>query len=308
MFRHILVPLDGSGLAEAALPAAAFIAERMGARVTLLHVLEKAPPEEVHGQPHLRDEAGASAYLAEVAGRAFPPEVRVDVHVHGTPAGDVARSIVEHAAEFDHDLIVLCSHGRGRALNLVLGSIAQKVASMGTLPVLLVYPGDSGEAPSFVCEKILLPLDDDPEHDPIRPMAVDLAKSCGASIHLVMAVPRFFDLAGRRAVTSRFLPGATSRLLEFSADEARERLQQELEALREQGITATGQVYRGDPSQVIIEAAREAGADLVALATHGATGLAALIEGSVAHKVCSLCGLPILMVQAGEGEGASRPA
>ncbi len=298
MFTHLLVPLDGSGLAEAALPAAAFIAERMGARVTLLHVLEKNPPATAHGQPHLQNAADARAYLEDVAGRAFPPGVPVAIHIHEEAVGDVAKGIVAHAGEFDHDLIVLCSHGRGRALHLALGSIAQKTASLGDIPTLLVHPGEAGEALPFVCDIILMPLDDDPEHDRVKPLAADMAKACGAALRVVMVAPRYGNLSGRRAVTSRFLPGATSRLLDMAADATVERLQAEIEALRREGIDASGAVLRADPTQGILAAAREWGADLAVLATHGALGVAALMEGSVAHKVCSLCGLPVLLVPA----------
>ena len=67
MVRHVLVPLDGSELAEAALSAAAATAAAFGARVTLFHVLEEWAPQTVHGQRHLTDAAQAEAYLASVA-------------------------------------------------------------------------------------------------------------------------------------------------------------------------------------------------------------------------------------------------
>jgi nucleotide-binding universal stress UspA family protein len=56
LFDHIVVPLDGSKLAEAALPVASVLAEKLGAKVTLLHAIEKGAPEEIHGQRHLRTE------------------------------------------------------------------------------------------------------------------------------------------------------------------------------------------------------------------------------------------------------------
>ncbi len=79
---HLLIPLDGSRLAEAALPVAAALAERLGARVTLLHVLERDPPREVHGEPHLGAAGEACAYLDEVAARAFAAVAPVVRHVH----------------------------------------------------------------------------------------------------------------------------------------------------------------------------------------------------------------------------------
>ena len=73
MFKHILLPLDGSQLAEAALPVVVYLADKLKAQVTLLHIIEKNAPASVHGQRHLTNEAEACQYLQEVAEKAFPP-------------------------------------------------------------------------------------------------------------------------------------------------------------------------------------------------------------------------------------------
>src|SRR5450830_595606 len=82
MFKHILVPLDGSKLAESALPVAASLAKTLKAPVTLLHVIEQGAPEEVHRDRHLTDSAEAEAYLSGIAQSDFPPKTKVDWHVH----------------------------------------------------------------------------------------------------------------------------------------------------------------------------------------------------------------------------------
>ena len=76
MFKHILVPLDGSHLAEAALAPAARIAGTLGAPVTLIHIIEQEAPREVHKDRHLTQADEAQAYLREVAARAFPSTVK----------------------------------------------------------------------------------------------------------------------------------------------------------------------------------------------------------------------------------------
>ena len=91
MFKHIFIPLDGSRLAEAALPAAVFLAETLGARVTLMHVIEHDAPQEIHGDRHLSDPEEARQYLDEVAARAFPPGTDVERHVHGNEVRNVAQ-------------------------------------------------------------------------------------------------------------------------------------------------------------------------------------------------------------------------
>lgn len=286
-------------MAESALPAAACLAERLRARITLLHVIEKNAPSEVHGQPHLKTEAEAGTYLNAVSQRMIPESVRVDCHVHATGVDDVAESIVFHKSEFDHDLIVMCSHGRGRALHLLLGSIAQQVISLGTIPVLITHPGETDAAPSFDCRSILVPLDDDPRHSGALPIAEELASRCRAAVHLMTVVPRYGTLPGRQRPTRRFLPGTTSKMLEMTVESVREYLDGLRTPLQQRGIETSAHVLRGDPAAAIVDAAHESRPDLIVIATHGRSGMAALWEGSVAHRVCSQSRIPLLLIPIG---------
>ncbi|MFH1153148.1 MAG: universal stress protein [Pseudomonadota bacterium] len=296
MFKHILVPLDGSGLAESALPAAAFLAEKLSARVTLIHVIEKNAPREIHGQPHLRTFPEADAYLGTVKERWFPKDQGLDCHVHTSEVDDVARSIVEHTGEMDHDLVVMCSHGRGRAHHLFLGSIAQSVISLGSIPVLMTHPDTTGAHGIFSCRTILVPIDSDPDHIQSLPVAKALAESLESSLHLTMVINRFGTLSGPMAVTSRFLPGTTSRLLDLSTRNAGQYVEKQLKELLAQGFQADGEVLRGDPATVIAESARKTKADIIVLATHGRSGMEAFWAGSVTHKLCSLSKTPLLLI------------
>lgn len=296
MFKHILVPLDGSAMAEAALPAAGFLAKKLGATTTLFHVMERNAPRAVHGQPHLQHVEEAVNYLAETARRAFPEDVQVDCHVHESEADSVAKSIVEHMDELNPDVIIMCSHGRGKALHLFLGSIAQKVVSMGSLPVLITHPGKEGDIPAFTCKTLLLPLDGNPDHEQALPVAKELAEVCGAVLHLAVVIPSYGALSGQGVVTSRFLPGTMSKLLEMSVENAEGYLQSLLETIRGQGVVASAQVLRGDPATVIIHSAQQSQTDLIVLATHGRTGMEAFWKGSVTHKICSRSRIPLLLI------------
>jgi nucleotide-binding universal stress UspA family protein len=296
MFKHILVPLDGSLLAEAALPAAAFLARRLGARVTLFHVVERNAPSEVHGQPHLGNAEDAAAYLERLSRQAFSPDIAVDRHVHAAEADNVAGSIVAHADELKHDLVIMCSHGRGQALHLFLGSIAQKVIALGSRPVLITRPDEQGGAPPFLCNNILVPLDGDPDHAQALPVSKEIARACGAALHLVMVVPRFASLSGAAKVSSRLLPATASRILEMASQDARETFRKQLESLRGEGFAASAHVLRGDPAKTIAKAAGHAGIDLIVLATHGKTGMKAFWAGSVTHRICTLTRTPLLLI------------
>src|SRR5690242_6002580 len=97
--QQFLVPLDGSPMAEAALPVAYGLAGPLGATVTLLYVMETSTPRTVHGERHLQTTEEAETYLAQVARRWEGAGVQTDWHVHPNAQGNVARSLVEHAEE-----------------------------------------------------------------------------------------------------------------------------------------------------------------------------------------------------------------
>ena len=299
MFKHILVPIDGSLMAEAALPAAAFLAQKMGARVTLMHVVEKNAPDAVHGQLHLKHAQDAERYLQEVAQRSFPLDILVECHVHQDGVVDVAGSIVAHADELAHDLVIMCSHGRGAALHLFLGSIAQSVIARGSRPVLITHPDPEGKPPAFSCRHILVPLDDNPEHAKALPVCKELAKACGATLHPTIVIPDLATLSGQEAVASRMLPGTTSRILELTTHDAEQHFLELEDGLRREGFQASAHVLRGDPASVIVEAAERAKIDLIVLGTHGKTGMGAFWAGSVAHRICSQTRLPLLLIPVG---------
>jgi nucleotide-binding universal stress UspA family protein len=299
MFKHLLVPLDGSHLAEAALPPAIYLAQLLHAPVTLIHVIEHDAPQEVHGEPHLTDCGEACTYLDEVAAR-FPPEIHVESHVHTSEVSNVARSIVDHVSELESDLIVMCTHGHGGLRRWLFGSIAQQVLSTGTSPVLLVQPDKTGHAPTFSCRRLLVPLDGDSEHEQGLPVAARLAQICQAALHLVMVIPTRGTLSGERASTARLLPGTMSALLDMTQQGAEEYLNRHVTRLQAAGLSVTESVGRGAPATVIARTAHDDEADLIVLGTHGKTGMDAFWSGSVTPRIFSRARIPLLLVRVHE--------
>jgi len=295
MFKHILVPLDGSAPAEAALPAAAYLAAKGGARVTLLHIVERDAPATIHGARHLRQRDEASAYLDEIRRRAFPAETTVMCHVHEAAFADVARGIVEHEDELAPDLIVLCAHGSRGLRERIFGRIAQQVIGLGRVPVLLIRPPASGVA-AFNCRTILMPEDGQPEHEIGLQFATDLARATGAALELLFVVPTAATLSGPEATASQLLPGASRIMLDMAERGARDHLREHLAALS--GVTAQAHVLRGDPARAVIAMAEKLNSDLVVLATHGKAGAEAFWSGSVAAKIIRSCPRPLLLVSA----------
>jgi nucleotide-binding universal stress UspA family protein len=296
MFRRLLVPLDGSRLAEAALPVAAYVARKLDSTVTLLHVVERHSPQEVHGDPHLTTPEQAAAYLDEVAARAVLDGLAVERHIHTAAVDDVARSIVEHRDELAPDLIVMCTHGRGGLRTWLYGTIAQQVIARGTIPTLVVRPTGSRDAQPFVCRKLLVPIDGHPEHEQGLPIAIALARACAAELHLLMVIHTFSTLAGQRAASARLLPRTTSALLDIARHSAQDYLQQRAAQAQAQGLIVTAEIRRGDPARKIAQAIRAIGADAVVLGTHGRAGMDALWAGSVVPRISRRAREPLLLV------------
>jgi nucleotide-binding universal stress UspA family protein len=148
MYQHILIPTDGSDLAEKAVSEGVKLAKALGARVTFLTVLaplntlggyEQAfagAPEPVRRQAIAFLEAESKAALARAAGRAREQGVSASEELVESPHAHEA--IIETAQANEADLIVMASHGRGGAKAIVLGSVTQKVLSHTKLPVLVV--------------------------------------------------------------------------------------------------------------------------------------------------------------------------
>jgi nucleotide-binding universal stress UspA family protein len=295
MYQHLLLPLDGSGLAEAALPAAVYIARVSNARVTLLHIIERNAPEEIHGERHLTGEEDAASYLDRAAA-AFPPEVQVEKHVHSREMSQVARGIVDHTLELGADLVVMCTHGKGGLHSWLYGSIAQQVLSLGSTPVLLIQPEPGAVKHEFQCQRVLVPLDGNPDHEAGLPVAAHIGRACGTELHLLMVVETPRTLKGERAAAATLLPGATSLLLDLSEQNAAEYLQSRVAEIAAPGLAIKSQVQRGAPAATIVKTAEAIQADVIVLGTHGKASMDAFWSGSITPKISSQTHIPLLLV------------
>ena len=297
MIRHILVPLDGSPLAEEALPAAAGLAGRAGAKVTLLHVVERHPPKAVHGQRHLCQADQAEAYLAAVAARAFPGGVSVTCHVHREAAQDVARSLVWHVEELGPDLIVMSAHGPVRLRDRLSGNLAQQIMTSRIVPVLLLRPGPDGSV-RFPFRNLLVPLDGQAEHEASLAPTGDLAAMFDAATLLLTVLPVRGSPARLGQVVADMLPAASREMLALSAQAAGEYLERKVADLAGRGVRVSGRVVDGDPPAAILHASDQAGSDLIVLSTHGKAGTHAFWSGSIGPRLLRRAQASFLLVPA----------
>ena len=295
-----LVPLDGSRLAEAVLPAVEALALRAHARVVLLHVLEEHPPATVHGERHLRGKEEAARYLEEVAARLRDQGLTVEAHLHEAREADVAKCIAAHTAERRTALVILSTHGTGGLRDLLFGSIAQQALQHGTLPLLLIRPLADGAAPPFDIHHILVLLEGVPDasSEPALETALALAPLFGAHLHLAMVIPTPATLTDERALSGLLLPATMKAVLDLAAQGATEYLRQARERCQAAGVPATAEVLRGDAVLEVLDLARRLEANLLVAASHGTAGLRGFLEGSAAKRITDKVSAPILLVRA----------
>lgn len=289
MFDRILVPLDGSELAEAVLTQVRRLLFRKDAEVILVQAVSVPPGIEADvGRVLETLRAGAAAYVAGVEGRLAAQGARVRSLVRVGGAGEV---ILRAAEEERAGLIAMSTHGRSGIARWVLGSVAEKVVRASPVPVLAVrsFSGTGREAAptgdrELAFKRILVPID--------------------ASNLSLEVVPAAAGLAG--------LFEATVLLLHVCEDHpqcavAVPQMTEAHERFRKAGVAVEPLMKKGDPAVQILEACRETSADLIALSTHGRSGLTRWVLGSVAEKVLRACGVPLLAVRPAK-EAARPPA
>jgi nucleotide-binding universal stress UspA family protein len=295
---RFLVPLDGSRLAESVLPVVQQVAGRFHAQVTLLHIVEEHPPTAIHGEPHLTGVAQAQAYLEEIATRLRSSGVVVEIHVHQEKEDNVARSIVQHSQEMNVDLVIMCTHGHGGLRELLFGSKAQQALQQGTQSILLLFPREDGSAYPFNLQRILVPLDGTAAHEPALPIAITVARTFGAELQLVLVIPTLSTLSGDRAASGLLLPTTMRALLDLSQQDAADYLEQAVARCSAEGVVAHAELLRGDIVPEVLGLAERLNVDLIVLASHGRTGLDALLTGSVASRIAGRRIRPLLLVRA----------
>jgi nucleotide-binding universal stress UspA family protein len=291
---NVLVPLDGSQLAEQAIEPAALLAKRSQGPTTLL--LVRVSPskqtliasDEVLTPEFARDRfEEALTYLQQVRQRASLQEIPVQIAVlDGTPA----EAITHYAQNQGASLIVMASHVLTTLDRAMWGSVAERIAYRSGIPTLIVRP-NTGSFPSQSTGKpftVLVPLDGSAEAASVLGATSALASGFGGTIlllHVLRELPE--DDAGRRRDREQ-------EALGYLEDIARREEQR--------GVQADTLVAWGDPASHIIDLVRGQRADMIAIATHGRMGLALLQQGSTTDEVFHHVTVPMLIYHPGEME------
>jgi nucleotide-binding universal stress UspA family protein len=292
MITRILVPLDGSELSEEALPYAVEIARRADGEIVLITAIQPvgiwdATASAINWE---REEKVAEEYLEERREHLEAHQVKArQVRMHG----DAAVAILEASEDEAADLIVMSTHGRSGITRWLFGSVADRVINHSLRPLLVIRPGDgeAGRAPVF--KKILVPLDGSRAAESVLPFVKEIAGLFDSSLVLYHAIPPISAYPGFETVN----PPADGRALEDMQRQARELLSERARRLEGEGIKTTIAVSVDLPMDGILHAAEETGADLIAIGTHGRSGLGRLLLGSVASGVTSRARIPCLLMR-----------
>jgi nucleotide-binding universal stress UspA family protein len=285
---RILVPLDGSQLAEAILPVAASFAQKLGASLILLHVLEQEPPRDVHGEPHLALADAAETYLEERARTLRDAGVTIEVDVHERPVANVAAAIDRHAHEHDADLIAMCAHGRSNPLDRLLGSIAERILRGGSAPILLRTVRAPSDGP-FELRHLLVPIDFEHDVDEALSAVRLLAAAYGAHVTLLSVREPGSPAA------ARLLPGATAQAERYALDDLRRRIDELADGLRADVTTVHADVSDRRPSSAILAAVEPA--TLVVLVTDAHGGPTGLFDPSTTQQLLARPDLTLLLIK-----------
>jgi nucleotide-binding universal stress UspA family protein len=287
MLEKVLVPLDGSELADRVLPVIRGLAAGSDVEVTLLHVI---PDDPLRAAELVRS---AARYLEQKRLALVDRIERVGFDIM---TGDPADSIQTFATSYAPSLVALATHGRTGLSRLVHGSVTETLLRRAPFPILAVNPFCLGglAAPRVLpLRNILVPLDGTKRSAAILPVVRALAGP-GTTVTLlhvvepVVAVP--LDLALSSAGTGVLDRPPLVDASSFLEPHARE--------LAASGIRVQTRAQLGMPASAICEVASEVGADVVAMATHGRTGLARLFFGSCCEDVLHLSGCPVLAIKA----------
>ncbi|MDO8472401.1 MAG: universal stress protein [Dehalococcoidia bacterium] len=301
MFERILMPLDGSEMAEMALPYGEELARSLGSKLILFHVL---------GQEHMQEyEHIHKMYLERLAEtverniRNDQPngkkEGRVTIKVN---SGEPAENICNLVEKTDVDLVIMAAvSASGLKVGKMLGSVADHVCRTVPIPVMLIRPQGikQDKRKKRLINHILLPLDGSDLSKLALPVGAELADKLHARITL-------FQMAHKIRIVDD--GSGFSAYIDYSKMDQDEenRVQAEMivleKALGEKGLSASNVVAPGfDAADKIIETGKQIEADLVIMSTHGRSGLGRWVFGNVAEKVLRHGETPVLFVHARAG-------
>jgi nucleotide-binding universal stress UspA family protein len=298
MYTRLLIPLDGSKTAEAVLPYGRILARTLKIPVELLGVIDIGvlATQVSHGSARyfetiIADSIRSSEeYLKRIA-ETFPSHgVKCSVE-----KGKAEEVIIEKAGS-DATLTAMATHGRSGINRLLLGSVAEKVLRGSPHPLLLIRANEEakseGEAP---LKSVIVPLDGSELAENVFPSVLELAKALKLEVLLLRAyqIP-----INTYAGMEDYYPVNYEEISVALRDEAQSYLEKKIGELKRNGIEKVSfATPEGSGADEIVALGRRTADNLIAMCTHGRSGVKRWVLGSVTEKVVRLSGDPVLIVR-----------
>ncbi len=284
MYEKVLVSLDGSEASEIVLPYAEELAQRLNSELDIIGVC--AEHERV--LEHLLNN-----YLNDLISQLKSKGIRARVVFL---YGNAAEEILDYANKINASLITMATHGRSGISRWLLGSVAEKVLRGATTPLLLVSEKWRKVKPTEnpVFRRILVPLDGSALGAAALPWAKELAKRTNAELFLLHVILSPYKVTGVLDYAISF----QEQLIEILRKQAQEYMTTVAAELEGEKLNFKHDLITGMPADAILDYARGNAIDLIAMSTHGRTGIGRFVLGSVADKVVHVSNLPVLLVRA----------
>ncbi|MDZ7266439.1 MAG: universal stress protein [candidate division KSB1 bacterium] len=294
--REILIPTDFREPPAAAIGHAAMLAERFGARLTMLHVVTAREHNAVAAFPELDPACAAEEEAAEeeVAERlGLQPSQRLQVRRELRHNAHPAEEITRFAAEMQADLIVTGTHGRTGLSHLILGSLAEDLMRTANCPVLVARtagPGASGEVMPYL--QILAPIDFSPDSEKAMRYALALSQLFRAQLHILHVV----DLPvypAHYAVNHALAEEFSRDFITLSHEE----IERWLTGFEQRPRHCQTHVQVGRPYHEIVKFAAAQDIDLIVMGTRGLSRLQEFFLGGNTARVIRHAPCPVLVVK-----------
>jgi nucleotide-binding universal stress UspA family protein len=289
MYTTILVPLDGSPVAERALLCAQTLAKASGARLLLVRAALLEPSsDETALSRQARAMTEARNYLDQVV-RRLDLTIAIEIAVL---YGEAAEAILTTIRARKVNLIVLSSHGHSGLGRWVIGTVTDRLLRRADIPVLVVPATFGTDWPDSRAFRVLVPLDGSALAEEALGPAVDLARALDAELLLLRVIDPVQALS---VGPSRYLSMALEP--SNSLQETQHYLECAAARLRRGGVAVSVHSAIGTPGLIIASAAREQHAQLIAMTPHGAAGPSRLMLGRAATTILQHAGCPVLLVR-----------
>ena len=298
----IIVPLDGSELAEAALPYAAALAEALRTHLVLVTVWEGTESELGTTFPAMAMDIEKSAtnyfttYLDGIRARYGRADQTRDIVRMGDASEEILKAIDETSAR----LLVMATHGRSGMGRWIYGSTAGRLLRTSHIPVVVVGPHVAARSDKIAMKHLMVPLDGSPLSEAALPVAAAIAAALGAKLSLVRGV-RWAVQAYPYSLPDAYIPQIDDEL-EAGAKAYLRRIEGEVRGANKQ-LDVDAFVVRGAVADGLMDVVEKQSVDMVVMTTHARAGIARAALGSTADRM--LQGkAPVLLVPPAEAAKA----